>query len=246
MKNKFTKSEILEAFYFADMAHSKSEDELIKTFGNNVFVIDPFVKGIGDACIIIKDGEQVIVAFPGSKDIVHWVLNFYKYDNPESGVHPGMLVLIESMAEQILTKVMSLAPKKILITGISRGGGVADVFLETYSHLLDVPADCMTFAQPCVFTDDYYKNNFSMKDAKNVRYLRVAMANDLVPKIPQSKYGYKHKGDALNLGLKMPWYKQLKLTWKLWRDFDKFVVLGLHEHNKDVYFTQLKALPIDR
>ncbi|NIT58381.1 MAG: hypothetical protein GWN00_19785 [Aliifodinibius sp.] len=239
----FTRPEILEAFQYAKVAHEKSAKQLEEQFGKSLTVIDPFSKGNGDACYIIDEGERLVIAFPGSNDIVDWILNFYKFHEVESGMHKGIKLGLETMVDEIVANLVDKNPDKVLITGVSRGGALADAFLELYTAVLaNAEIDCITFAQPRVFTNDHYKNLLTVKSAANVRYLRVHMANDVVPKIPPSKYGYTHRGESLRLGKKLSWWKQLRSAWKARRETGEYALAGFDEHKIDVHEKHLKKL----
>jgi len=237
----FTKPELLDALRYADVVLHKDPDEIQSLFGDSLTIIDPLLKGKGDACYIIHEGDRAVVAFPGTKDLFQWALNFYKYHETDGGVNQGVKISMELMAEQIMDRLIELNPEKILITGMSRGGAMADAFVEFYAHLFK-EIDCITFAQPMVFTQDYYDRTFSMKQARNVNYLRVCMSNDPVPDLPFKKYGYVHKGDSLRLGDELSLLEQIKLMWLAWRNHEEFMLAGVGEHDTGVILSHLRDI----
>jgi len=239
----FTKPEILDAFHYAEVVHQKDAEELTKLWGDSLTIIDPLLKGKGDACYIIKEDDRVVVAFPGSNDWVDWVLNFYKTHEVEDGMHKGMKIGLDLMAKQIMSRLKALNPDKILITGVSRGGALADLFMELYGDvLIAADIDGITFAQPMVFTKDYYRGMVSMKDAQHVNYLRVYMANDVVKDLPFKKHGYTHRGDSLQIGHKLFWWQQAIQMWQAWKNEEGFVLAGIKEHDTVVYLKHLKEI----
>ncbi len=241
----FTKPEILNALDYAEAAHYKSADELKAIYGDAVTVIDPLLKGKGDACVIINHGDLVVIAFPGSNDWIDWVLNLYRANRPKNNkVLAGMQYGLDLMGDMIMEVLQNLKPDRYLITGVSRGGGLSDLFLEFWGPRLgNVQIDCITFAQPRVLTRDWYKSiNIPMKDRPNVNYLRVHMANDIVTKLPREKYGYTFYGQDLELGRKYSWREQFYMTYRAYREHGRIGLRGIEEHSVEVLREALQQL----
>jgi len=211
---------IRDAFQWARQAHEKTPAAHKAAFGDNVKVIDPAIKGKGDICYIInnsRSSSSVIVVFPGSNDWIDWFLNFFRFNKPKNGIHPGFEKSMEMMQDQIAQELKRLQPTAALFTGISRGGAMADYALEKFGPLINGNIDCITFVQPKVFTKDWYNKNSnwpSVKDNTNVRYLRVFMANDPVSDMPPARAGYIFKGKDLQLGTRMSKWKRRLFGWR--------------------------------
>ena len=235
----FTKPQIIEGILYCKST-MKYEDKLKGRYGEALTIIDPLIKSKGDACYIINEGERVVLIFPGSNDVIDWILNFYKYDKPVDGIHPGIKLGIELLAEKIIAKLLELKPNTLCIYGFSRGAALADAYLELYGDAIPCEIDCITYAQPKLFTQAFYDKIPSMKDRSNVYFLRVEMANDVVTKIPFKKYGYRFKGNYLTLGKKIPWYKQLRMFWLRLKNNKEFFLAGISEHDLDVYLDEMK------
>lgn len=199
----FTTPQIREAWQYAELAY-KSSTELSSLFGRSITTIEPLMPDLGDACHVINEGERVVVVFPGSNDIFDWASNLDARD--DHGLHAGFLRAIDAVAGEILDVLTRLRPDSILITGHSRGGALAHMFLEQYSHLLPIETDidCITFGEPRIAKNEFYQLP-SATELPNVNYLRVYVTGDPVNALPSAAWGWTHHGPSLRIGKRRCW-----------------------------------------
>ena len=234
-----TAPEIREAFDYAEIAY-KDQRELSSLFGRSITIIDPILPGLGDACYIIDEAERAVVMFPGSSDIKDWIFNLdYHRDD---GFHAGFRRDLDRMASKIMDRLAEIDPDDILITGHSRGGALADVFLEQHCQYLDASIDCITFAQPRIATFKHYQSKKPVKEAGHVRYLRVHTADDIVPHLPPRRFGFTHYGRAKQIGSKMSWLDRVKYFLHYLLPGKKAAIVGLKSHVVGTYRQHVKNL----
>lgn len=223
--------EIQEAWRYAEIAY-RTPKAIKSTLGGAV-TIDPFVPNIGGKCVIVPEGERLVIAFAGSDDVVDWLANADWH--AVAGEHHGIARMLEPMMPEIRACISIYAPEEILITGHSLGGGLADLLLEKMPTTSEIT--CITFAQPRVFVDSHRPD---VKLRASTRYLRVATNRDPVPHLPPSAFGYSHFGDSLMIGKKMTW-----LDWwgrVLSRDTALPSLGDLIPHQCEYYASAVRAL----
>jgi hypothetical protein len=225
--------EITTAFRYADTAYN-SQSVLKSDFGDNITIIDPLLKGVGDAAYVVNEGSRTVVVFPGSNDAKDWLLNFLFKKGKEREVHEGFRHDLSRMGDDILKAVKENGHKSLLITGHSRGGALADMFLELYYSRLMCRVDCITFAQPKIATNKFYQGG-CVKELPGVRYLRVYTANDIVPDAPPSRFDYVHHGESMRLGKELSWRQKIVRLWNLWRNGEKLALISIQDHLPETY-----------
>ena len=239
MSNPFTISEIWEAWSYAEIAY-REQVELSSLFGDTITIFDHGIAGVGDAAYVVDEGDRAVVMFPGSNDVKDWILNL-KFDE-EDGLHSGFLHDLDRIGYDIVSQIHTLGATRVLVTGHSRGGALADVFLERYGHLTDCPVDCVTFAQPRVATRQYYESSAAGKDQSGIRYLRVYTANDAVPHLPPSRFGYVHRGAELELGQPLSWWQKAIRLARLITNGKKVSLTAWQDHIPETYARHIRHL----
>ena len=239
-KPPITNAEIVQFWRFADLGYQSAAD-LKALFGTQITTFDIDHDGVGDVIHVIQLEGVVWIVAAGSDDKLDWINNANA--DAVGGLHQGFLDEVLQFGRDIIDYVKSLKPSAVYMTGHSRGGADVDMLLEVFGKTLDAAGiTCITFAQPRIATAGYYRRNGSMKDAANVRYLRVAFGNDEVPHLPPSRFGYVHHGPSLILGERLGWWARLRLSLRRsWRE-KKFSLETERAHRRPRYRKMAKEL----
>jgi len=161
---------------------------------SNTYDVSPKTNSVAYAIGLKKcvNFDLVIVSIRGHNYLMEWADNFRM---GTEGDHTGFSNQAKKIKAKLLSLLKDLDNPKILITGYSRGGGIANC-LSYYLSLdnnIDVSNNlyCYTFEAPAPICAD---EPVPVKGVYN--YINSA---DIVAKLPPSEYGFTRCGQMIEL-----------------------------------------------
>lgn len=149
------------------------------------------------------------VAIRGSDDPLDWLMNL-DIRTDDSGF---WLQGFYEPGEQIALQLIGLINRefaglnRLVITGHSRGGALADVLGQIIASSSASPdrLDVITFGAPR--TTQVY----APPPARDCNIVRVVNGGDPVPHLPPARLGWRHNGERLDVGYAPDFFEQLRL-----------------------------------
>src|SRR5262249_14751628 len=162
-----------------------------------------FVGGLHefDACLVGPTTDGVVLAFRGTlplvqvftniKALLDWINDFMAEPVAAAGlpgqVHRGLLRSLDNLWSQGLAEVkaqltMAGAGARLLVTGHSKGGGVAPLAALRLRATEGISAKVITFAAPKAGNAA-----FAASYTPQVEHVRYEFADDIVPHVPPSE-----------------------------------------------------------
>lgn len=150
------------------------------------------------------DETLIFVGIRGSYG-TEWLSNLKLYNTSGEPDHLGYTLAEQEVMEALEEYVQSIGATpgntKILVTGHSRGGAIANLLAADLNDRAGTPDSlalrndifAYTFASPTTTQDT---------DCKNVRYsntFNIVNPSDIVPQLPFSSWGFSHYGTTLAL-----------------------------------------------
>jgi hypothetical protein len=120
---------------------------------------------IGSDAILASNHLHIVIAFRGTATITDLLSDLVMV--PFNGVHAGFLYWVESLRPELFDAVRKLQAQKerrVLITGHSLGGAMAQIFARMYAQSTGKAPDAVyTFGAPSCFsssTAEFYNKTF--------------------------------------------------------------------------------------
>jgi len=222
------KATIKEACNWALLAY-QSRGFLESRYGDQITVIDIDNDKRGEFVYVLDRGDSAVVAIAGSNDILDWIRNLIFRKTKCKRYHAGFSAELDRIADQILEAVRKTGAKSVLVTGHSRGGGVAIQLVHKYRHYFPNDLELVVFAAPRALTKKAGWN------ISNCRFLNVIVGNDLVASLPLVAWGFKTYGHVIELGEKLSlWCRALRYTHAV-KNKVKPTLKGIKDHLPAAY-----------
>lgn len=193
-----------------------------------------------------------VVAFRGTQkwDVAEWIRNGDFRKTPY-GVHEGFArssALSGAAALEMLKSVGCSPQSHVYITGHSAGAAEAKLFAETFRtskrRMWNVPIYC--FGCPRVGNAEWalwYNTNFGD------RTFNVVLSNDLVPRLPPWRLGFRHAGRAVYIDRNHKIHPDARPS-RYWKDrlavrlhdILRPGLSGLRMHGRDAYYRALLGI----
>lgn len=146
-----------------------------------------------------KEYNSTFVAYRGSENIVNWINNIrikftYPYSSyPEAGISSGFYQSFQVIYQDVINAIIETSYKyktnNVMITGHSLGGisTLLAVDLKLNYPRYEINS-LVTFGSPRIGNPDFVE----MFKKLQIKSYRVTHYYDIVPHLPQERFGYKH------------------------------------------------------
>jgi predicted lipase len=155
--------------------------------------------------------DKLVICFKGTKNIAAWVSDFDVYPlrsdylfvdgnwgkgTIADGFYTGWSAFKSTISDYIKNNLINGSlSKKIICTGMSRGGTLAILAARHIAKNLKLPCSCISFGSPApgssVLRDEI--------DILPINLTRVVYGKDPVPTLPPERFGFRQPGKLLSL-----------------------------------------------
>lgn len=158
---------------------------------------------VSDAQVtILESSNSYFVIFQGTTTMTDWIQNVDFIPNPNKKnefYHPGFLKIFDSVQEKIINVLNQHPEKKVVLTGHSLGGALAQIFLaksltnEGYFESQRIQS-IITWASPRSVSSNLAKEVEMKAYQQKISISRIANDKDPIPHVPPLVLGYSAIG----------------------------------------------------
>lgn len=187
---------------------------------------------------VCSNSDEIVVVFRGSQQATDWYGTNFRcafLDTSYGKVHTGFWDAYMSVQNQIIgLLVKHRAPYKALyVTGHSLGAALA-----TVASMDLVPDATYTFGSPRVL----HRSAAATYKSLEIQTFRVAIAGDMVTRVPKPLMGYRHVGELVYFSRKglrkcctTKWGRFKDAVADIWDEFKDGTLLQWEDHKVSLY-----------